>query len=98
MKTYTAKFNQLVKQLKSAVVVNYDNLDWDNLEPYDIIEILEPSCNLNFVNVLYRVTKEGKLITKHFKEDVDFMENSFKDIIHNYDKLKVCETLEKFLL
>lgn len=93
MITYTARFNQSLKQLKEDVVID---IDWNNLEPYDIVEILEPSCNLNFVNVLHGITKEGKLITKHFENDEEFMENDFKDIINNYDKLKVCEILESY--
>ena len=97
MKTLTSRFNKALKQLKEDIIINEDSrTDWDGLELEEIVEILEPSCNLNFVNVLFRITKEGKILTRHFEDDQEFMINDFRDVITKFDKEKLCEMVENF--
>lgn len=94
MKTHTSTFNRLIKQLQFKVDFTVDC----EIEDLDSIEILEPSCNMEFVNRLIGFTADGKIITMQFDNDYDsLMTNDFRDIISSWDKMKVIEALEKAL-
>lgn len=91
MKTLKHRFNQAVKQLEK-------DLDFTNCEE-DItlvIDILEPSCNMDFVTIVTKITKEGKIYSKQFEGDEEdiWFENSFSDLMNRESKEKVCELVE----
>lgn len=91
MKTLKARFNQAVKQLKQ-------DIDFTDCEE-DItlvIDILEPSCNMDFVTVITKITKDGKIYSKQYDDSIeeDWFENSFSDLLNRESKVKVCELIE----
>lgn len=91
MKTLKARFNQAIKQLKQDI----DFTDCE--EDYTLaIEILEPSCNMDFVTVVTKITKDGKIYSKQFEDcpEEDWFESNFSDLIDRESKVKVCELIE----
>ena len=91
MKTLKARFNQAVKQLKEDI--DYTNCEFD----YSlIINILEPSCNMDFVTTVVKITKDGTIYSKQYDDSVeeDWFENIFSDLLNKESKEKVCELVE----
>lgn len=91
MKTLKARFNQVIKQLRQ-------DIDFTDCEE-DItlvIDILEPSCNMDFVTVITKITKDGKIFSKQYDDSIeeDWFENSFSDLLNRESKVKVCELIE----
>ena len=91
MKTLKARFNQAVKQLKQ-------DIDFTDCEA-DItlvIDILEPSCNMDFVTVITKITKDGKIYSKQYDDDPeeDWFCNDISDLMNRESKEKVCELIE----
>ena len=91
MKTLKARFNQAVKQLEK-------DIDFTDCEE-DItlvIDILEPSCNMDFVTVITKITKDGKIYSKQYDDSIeeDWFESSFSDLLNVETKYKVCELIE----
>jgi len=92
MKTYTSIFNNLIKGLTKDIL-------FEECDPADniYIVILEPTCNMDFVNTLKGVTKDGKIITQQYDYEPDLMYNDFSDIISPQDKRTVIEELQKYI-
>lgn len=94
MKTLTHRFNQAVKQLKN-------DLDFTNCEEDItlIINVLEPSCNMDFVTVVTKITKDGKIYSKQYDDDPeeDWFFNDISDLMNRESKEKVCELVEDSL-
>lgn len=94
MKTLTHRFNQAVKQLKN-------DLDFTNFEEDItlIINVLEPSCNMDFVTVVTKITKDGKIYSKQYYDDPeeDWFCNDISDLMNRESKEKVCELVEDSL-
>lgn len=95
MKTLKARFNQSVKQLKQ-------DLDFTDCEDSIelVIEILEPSCNMDFVTTVTKTTKDGVIYSKQFNEspEEDWFESSFSNLMNRESKVKVCELIEAIKL
>ena len=94
MKTLKARFNQAVKQLKEDI--DYTNCEFD----YSlIINILEPSCNMDFVTVITKITKDGIIYSKQFDDspEEDWFENDFSDLLNVESKYIVCELIEEVI-
>lgn len=91
MKTLKARFNQAIKQLKQDI--DFTDCE-DSIEL--VICILEPSCNMDFVTVITKITKDGKIYSKQYDDSIeeDWFENSFSDLIDRESKVKVCELIE----
>lgn len=91
MKTLKVRFNQAVKQLKQDI---YFTDCEDEIER--VINILEPSCNMDFVTVITKITKDGKIYSKQYDDSIeeDWFENSFSDLLNVESKYKVCELIE----
>lgn len=95
MKTLKTRFNQAVEQLKQDI--SYTDCE-DEIER--VVNILEPSCNMDFVTVVMKVTKEGIIFSKQYDEDLeeDWLKNDFSDLLNKESKYKVCELIEEYLL
>ena len=95
MKTLKNRFNQAVKQLEQDI--NYTDCE-DEIER--VINILEPSCNMDFVTVVTKITKNGVIYSKQFDDspEEDWFQNSFSDLLNKESKYKVCELVEEYLL
>lgn len=94
MKTLTATYNQLIKRLKEGI--DFSDCDYSDL---DYIEILEPSCNMNFVNALMRISKDGKIHTQQYLYDPEsVMVNDFRDVFRREDKQKLIRIVQNFIL
>ena len=90
MKTYTNRFNKAIKQLNKDI--DFTNSEYEDL---DVVEILEPTCNLNFVNRLIGITKEGMIVTQQYSYDLESkMINNFRDVMSKYDKENLCHIVE----
>ena len=94
MKTLKNRFNQAVKQLNQDI--NYTDCE-DEIER--VINILEPSCNMDFVTVVTKITKNGVIYSKQFDDspEEDWFESNFSDLLNKESKEKVCELVEEML-
>jgi len=92
MKTLTSIFNNLIKGLTKDIL-------FEECDPADniYITILEPTCNMDFVNTLKGITKYGKIITQQYDYEPELMYNDFSDIISPQDKRTVIEELQKYI-
>lgn len=92
MKTLKVRFNQAVKQLKQDI----DFTDCED-EIERVINILEPSCNMDFVTVITKITKDGIIYSKQFDDspEEDWFENDFSDLLNVESKYIVCELIEE---
>lgn len=93
MKTLKARFNQAVKQLNQDI--DFADCE-DSIEL--VIKILEPSCNMDFVTVVTKITKDGIIYSKQFDDspEEDWFESSFSDLLNRESKVKVCELIEEY--
>jgi hypothetical protein len=92
MRTLTCDFNQKIKELGRDLDFPIDEVFGSSHEM--IIEILEPTCNMNFFNTLIGISKEGKIITQQYDyDDYSVMVNDFKDIVSKNDKQKIIDLL-----
>ena len=91
MKTLKARFNQSVKQLKQDIDFTDCEADYTL-----VIEILEPSCNMDFVTTITKISKDGVIYSKQFEDSLeeDWFESSFSDLLNKESKEKVCELVE----
>ena len=91
MRTLTNRFNQAVKELKEDIVYKDCETDIER-----VINILEPSCNMDFVTVVTKITKNGIIYSKQFDEspEEDWFENDFSGLLNKESRLKVCELVE----
>ena len=91
MRTLTGRYNRAVKELKEDIVYKDCETDIER-----VINILEPSCNMDFVTVVTKITKNGIIYSKQFDEspEEDWFENDFSDLLNKESKLKVCELVE----
>ncbi len=91
MKTYTHRFNAIVKRLEVG-------LDYSDCEIEDCLVIsVMGSMNMDFCVRMIGITKEGKIIVQQFDHDIDSRwEADFSEIISSWDKFQVLEALEKF--
>ena len=94
MKTLKVRFNQAVKQLKQDI----DFTDCED-EIERVINILEPSCNMDFVTVITKITKDGIIYSKQFDDspEEDWFENDFSDLLNVESKYIVCELIEEVI-
>lgn len=94
MKTFKNRFNLAVKQLKQDI--DFTDCEIDHTL---VVDILEPSCNMDFVTIITKITKDGKIYSKQFEsnEEEDWFENNFSDLINRESKRKVCELIEETL-
>ena len=92
MRTLTCDFNQKIKELGIDLDFPMDEVFGTSHEM--IIEILEPTCNMNFYNTVIGISKQGKIITQQYDDDDDsVMVNDFKDIVSKFDKQKILDLL-----
>ena len=94
MKTLKVRFNQAVKQLRQDI----DFTDCED-EIERVINILEPSCNMDFVTVITKITKDGIIYSKQFDDspEEDWFENDFSDLLNVESKYIVCELIEEVI-
>ena len=94
MKILKVRFNQAVKQLKQDI----DFTDCED-EIERVINILEPSCNMDFVTVITKITKDGIIYSKQFDDspEEDWFENDFSDLLNVESKYIVCELIEEVI-
>ena len=93
METFKSKFNRLIANLK--LDINLSNLE---PEPTDYIKILEPTCNLEFVNRLIGITTVGLIVTQQYDYDNDsIMINEFSDVIERHDREMIIELLTQHI-
>ena len=92
METLKNRFNRAVKQLKQDI--DFTDCEFDYTL---IINILEPSCNMDFVTTITKITKNGTIYSKQFDDSLeeDWFENSFSDLLNKESKEKVCELVEE---
>jgi hypothetical protein len=92
METLKNRFNRAVKQLKQDIDFTDYEVDYTL-----IINILEPSCNMDFVTTITKITKNGTIYSKQFDDSLeeDWFENSFSDLLNKESKEKVCELVEE---
>ena len=87
------EFKQQIEQTETGKTFNYGIS-----EPTDYIKILEPTCNLEFVNRLISITTVGLIVTQQYDYDNDsIMINEFSDVIERHDREMIIELLTQHI-